>query len=230
MSGGTSAPPARPLGEALSGVTPPVSAPVYDQLVRLYEMLHAWKGAGIVGFRTPEDLARYYFREALLLQPLLPAPGPFLDIGSGGGTPALPLALAGDAHWTLLEPRRASGAFLDAAIESLGLAPRVRVNRQRLKDFLKSDAGRTETARFAGVTLRAVKLRAEEWSLLAGSLSPDVPVIWPTSRSARQRAELEQGLFEEEFVTAERGVVWIGRAGRDAVRPTGVSRETPGAA
>jgi hypothetical protein len=203
---------------------------VYERLVRLYDMLRAWKGTGIVGFRSPEDLARHYFREALLLQPFLPAAGPFLDIGSGGGTPALPLALAGEANWVLLEPRRAPAAFLDAATESLGVTPRVRVVRQRLKDFLKSDEGRAEAAGFAGVTLRAVKLRAEEWNLLAGGLSPAVPVIWPTSRSARERAALGQGLFDEELVAAERGIVWIGRPGKGAAGPAVVSRETPGAA
>ena len=202
---------AGPLDEALSGVEPPVSPAVHEQLVRLFQMLCAWKGAGIVGFRSPEDLARYYFREALLLGGLLPERGLFLDIGSGGGTPALPLAIAGGGDWILLEPRRASAAFLEMASDRLGLGARVRVIRQRLKDFLRSEAGQAELARVAAVTMRAVKLQAAEWTMLAAGIPAGAPVIWPTSRPARERAGLESGLFDEEIVPADRGIVWIGR-------------------
>lgn len=205
---------ADPLREALSGLEPPVSTAAHEQLARLLAMLRAWKGAGIVGFRSPEDLAGYYFREALSLRGLLPPPGPFLDIGSGGGTPALPLAVAGGADWVLLEPRRTSAAFLEMAIAELGLSARVQVVRQRLKDFVTSDAGRGRLARVAAVTMRAVKLQAREWNLLADTMPAGAPVIWPTSRPARERAELQGGLFDEEFVPAERGVVWVGRTRR----------------
>lgn len=208
---------ASPLSEALSGVEPSVSAAAYERLVRLFAMLRAWKGVGIVGFRSPEDLAGYYFREALALRSLFPAPGPFLDIGSGGGTPALPLAVAGGAEWVLLEPRRASAAFLEMAIAELGLTARVHVVRQRLKNFGSSEAGRERLARVSGVTMRAVRLQALEWNLLADGMPAGAPVIWPTSRPARERAELKDGLFDEEFVSAERGVVWVGRARRALV-------------
>ena len=214
MTAPAAARPTGPLPEALSGIEPPVSSAAYEQLAKLFSMLGAWKGAGIVGFRSPEDLARHYFREALHLRGLLPERGPFLDIGSGGGTPALPLALAGTAEWVLLEPRRASGAFLEMAIDGLGLTGRVHVVSQRLKEYLRSEAGRAGLARVSAVTMRAVKLQAAEWSLLAAGMPAGAPVIWPTSRPARERAELKVGLFDEELVTAERGVVWVGRPRR----------------
>lgn len=205
-----------PLNEALSGAEPPVSTAASEQLAGLFSMLRDWKGAGIVGFRSEEDLARYYFREALALRPLLPEAGPFLDIGSGGGTPALPLALAGGADWTLLEPRRASAAFLEMAVDKLGLTASVHVVRQRLKDFLSSEAGGARLAGVSAVTMRAVKLQAPEWNMLAAGMPTGAPVIWPTSRAARERAELRNGLFDEAFLSAERGVVWVGRTRRPA--------------
>ena len=211
MSDPEAAKSAGPLTEALSGIEPPVSVAVQERLGNLFQMLLAWKGAGIVGFRSPEDLARYYFREALLLDRLLPERGPFLDIGSGGGTPALPLAIAGGGNWTLLEPRQVSAAFLEMATDKLGLSTRVRVVRQRLKEFLRSESGRRELARVSAVTMRAVKLQAGEWAMLAAGMSAKAAVIWPTSRPARERAGLESGLFDEEFIPADRGIVWIGR-------------------
>ncbi|MDE2712519.1 MAG: class I SAM-dependent methyltransferase [Acidobacteriota bacterium] len=211
MSAPAGAASADPLTEALSGVEPPIPGEAREQLSRLFEMLCAWKGAGIVGFRSAEDLARHYFREALLLGRLLPARGPFLDIGSGGGTPALPLAIAAGGRWLLLEPRQVSAAFLEMAADSLGLGTRVRVVRQRLKQFLRSPTGLAELARVSAVTMRAVKLQPGEWAMLAAGMSAGTPVIWPTSRPARDRAELASDLFDEEFVPADRGVVWIGR-------------------
>ena len=199
------------LPEALSGVEPPVPQEALERLARLFEMVRAWKGAGIVGFRSAEDLAVHYFREALLLGRLLPERGPFLDIGSGGGTPALPLAIAGGGHWLLLEPRQVSAAFLEMAADKLGLSARVRVVRQRLKEFLSSPTGRAELGRVSAVTMRAVKLQRGEWAMLAAGMGAGAPVIWPTSRAARGRAALESGLFDEEFVPADRGVVWVGR-------------------
>ena len=212
MTEGAAVPSSGPLSATLSDIQPPLCVPVLEQLAQLFEMVRAWRGAGIVGFRSPEDLARYYFREALLLRTVLPERGPYLDIGSGGGTPALPLALACDSgEWILLEPRRGPAGFLEMATETLGLTPRVRVIRQRLKDFLKSETGRAELARVSAVTMRAVKLQTAEWKMLAGSMPPGAPVIWPTTRPARERAAIARGLFEEDFIPAERGVVWTGR-------------------
>lgn len=203
------------LSEALAGLDPPLPAPAQARLARLFEMLQAWKGAGIVGFRSPEDLARYYFQEAIQLRSVLPERGPYLDVGSGGGTPALPLALArGAGEWILLEPRQTAASFLEMAVEAFELTERVRVVRQRLKDFLKSGAGQEFMPGVSAVTLRAVKLQAAEWTGLAATLPDEAPVIWPTTREARQRATLPDGLFVEDFLPAERGVVWRGRPSR----------------
>ena len=210
------------LTTALSDLDPPIAPPVRDRLVKLFRLLDQWKGAGVVGFRTAEQVARFYFAEALQLRRFLGVDGPFLDVGSGGGTPALPLVLADEreTRWTLLEPRRLSAQFLELAAAELGVAHRVRVVRARLREFLDQDAGKKDVSRMAAVTLRAVRLSPQEWRGLAASLSGRATVIWPTSASARAAARMPKRAFSEDVVPAQRGIVWLGRPRRRQERPS----------
>lgn len=196
----------------------------------MFRLLLARSHLGITGFRSPEALAERFFREALDLRAFLPAVGPCLDIGSGGGTPALPLAAAaGTGDWVLVEARRLPCEFLREAVETMGLASRVRVHRGRFEDYLKQDEAPSVLGAVSAVTLRAVRLNEAEWRGLADRLSPSAVVLWPTSRAARGRSDLPDGLFEETEQAADRGIVWLGRPrrGRSGAGRTGdVSRET----
>ena len=213
------------LAEALAGLEPALEAAQETALVRLFGLLQERQGTGITGFNSSEALARHYFREALELRRFLPGRGPYLDVGSGGGTPALPLAAVAEGAWTLLEPRRQAAGFLDLAADSLGIASRVQVVRARLHNYLNNPAQRSSLGAVAAVTLRAVRLRAQEWKGLAAALSHEAVVIWLTSESARARADLPSGVYDEEIFPAERGVVWLGRPRRMA-NGDDVSRET----
>jgi 16S rRNA (guanine527-N7)-methyltransferase len=63
-----------------------------------------------------------------------------LDLGSGGGLPGLPLALARpDTSWILLDGGTSRAAFLEEAVEQLRLGDRVRVVASRAEE-----AGRGE--------------------------------------------------------------------------------------
>ncbi len=199
------------LESALAGAVPPVEEAAQASLARLLALLLEWREAGITGFASSEALVRGYFEEALALRAFLPPRGPYLDVGSGGGTPALPLAVvSGASEWTLLEPRRTAVGFLELAIENLGITDRVRVVRCRLKNFLSQPEEWNRMRKATAVTLRAVRLRKQEWKGLAQALRPEARVIWPTSQAARERADLPSGLYEERSVPVERGIVWIG--------------------
>ena len=171
------------------------------------------RGFGLTGFGSDAALAQGYFVEALALRAVLPRPpGRFVDVGSGGGTPALPLAAAWDSsEWTLVEPRKRAAEFLEIAVAALGMEGRVRVQRARLRNYLSTAEGVSEIGRAGAVTLRAVKLVAPEWRGLAASLAPEAIVVWPTTAPARAKALLPAGLFHETVIPAARGVVWIGR-------------------
>ena len=76
---------------------------------------------------------------------------PLIDVGSGNGLPGIPLALATNAEVTLLEPIKKRAAFLQTAIDALGVAGRVVASRAE-------DAGRDPSfrERYATATARAV--------------------------------------------------------------------------
>lgn len=75
---------------------------------------------------SPRDLPRLYdrhIRDSLRALPLVEAapPGPCVDVGSGAGFPGVPLAIASDRVWRLLEPRSKRAAFLEEAVRELQL-------------------------------------------------------------------------------------------------------------
>ena len=87
-----------------------------------------------------------------------------MDVGSGGGLPAIPLALLRpNDRFTLIEATGKKVAFLRTAIREMGLTDRVRVDHRRI--------GRPgeESGRFDVATSRAM-LAPGEWMALARHL------------------------------------------------------------
>lgn len=65
------------------------------------------------------------------------------DLGSGGGVPALPLALAfPGVEWVLVESAMRRAAFLRDAVERLGVSDRVAVVETRAEEIGRSAAAR----------------------------------------------------------------------------------------
>jgi 16S rRNA (guanine527-N7)-methyltransferase len=93
--------------------------------------------------------------DALTLLPYLPTgPHRLADVGSGGGVPGIPLAIARpDAQVLLIESTKKKAAFLRTAAEQLGLQ-NVRVTEQRAEDVGR--AGSPERDSFDVVIARAV--------------------------------------------------------------------------
>jgi 16S rRNA (guanine527-N7)-methyltransferase len=99
--------------------------PLARALARLCRLLDAWnQRLNLTGHRGPEMIAERLVLDALALATVFPvAPERLVDLGSGAGFPALPLALAHpDWSVTLVEAREKRHHFQRAAIRELGIA------------------------------------------------------------------------------------------------------------
>ena len=120
-------------------------------------LLLAWTVAvNLTAVREPVAAVRSLTLDALAAVPVLRAAGveAFLDLGSGGGLPGIPLAVALPARAALLVESVAKKArFLAAAVAVAGLTDRVSVAAGRA-ETLAADPGHRE--RWPAVTARAL--------------------------------------------------------------------------
>lgn len=136
--------------------------------------------------RTPEQLAEVLFADALVLtdEALVPRDARVLDVGSGAGAPAVPLALLRpDVSLVLVEPRRKRVAFLRTAVGSLDtLAGRVEVRELKLDPLAPTVVGSPFDVAMARATFApsvwlplALRLATRALVLTAAETPPDAP-------------------------------------------------------
>ena len=128
-------------------------------------LLFRWSGAvSLTAFRDGEEALAKGVLPSLEALPLLPAqPFRALDVGSGGGFPAVPLALARrDARWTLAEPSGRKCAFLREVSRTLGLPLEIR--EETAEVLLRRDEASFDLLTVRGVRLDRRRARALESS------------------------------------------------------------------
>jgi len=147
-------------------------SPPQQASLRAFEDL--LKGPGAVrGVVAKGDLTRLWPRHILdslrAVRCLVPQDATIVDVGSGGGLPGLPVAIASpDVTMTLLEPRESRVAFLEMAASSLGLR-NVTVVHGRAEDAsLLVDA----------CLARALANPVATWQLCAPLLKPGGRVLY----------------------------------------------------
>lgn len=97
-----------------------------ERLSRYLDVLAKWNRVyNLTAIRDRAHMESHHVRDALAVLPFLPDAGSLrvLDVGSGGGVPGIPLAIA-RPHWqiTLVDSNHKKVAFLTQAAIELGLS------------------------------------------------------------------------------------------------------------
>jgi 16S rRNA (guanine527-N7)-methyltransferase len=136
-----------------------------DALVRHATLLMTWNARiNLTGATSLEDLVAQHLPDSFALASRLPPDGPAsaIDVGSGGGLPALPLAVLRPLlKLRLIEPIAKKAAFLRTAVRELSLRERVTVVNAR--------AEKAGSSTF-DVAISRATLPPAEWMALGGHL------------------------------------------------------------
>jgi 16S rRNA (guanine527-N7)-methyltransferase len=175
-------------------------------------LLLAWTSAiNLTAIRQPAAVALAHVVDSLSAVALLRERGidRYLDLGSGGGYPGLPIAAALPAKRALLlEPVAKKAAFLSVATTAVGLDATVEAAAVRAEALAVDGRHR---GRWPAVTARAVTSLAELIELSFPLLAPGgVLIAW------------KRGDIAGELATAERALVALG-GGSMEVRPVEVA-------
>ena len=148
-----------------------IGDPLADRLASYYELLARWNRK--INLTSIENLDEAIDR--LLLEPLIASryvsssANLLMDVGSGGGSPAIPFKLAiPRLRLTMVEAKARKSAFLREAIRHLGLDD-VQVETARYEELL----ARPELHEAHDVvSLRAVRIEARVLTSLQAFLAP----------------------------------------------------------
>lgn len=101
----------------------PLAEAAQEKLVAYLELLSKWnKTYNLTAIRDPMQMISHHLLDSLAVLPHLPA-GALADVGSGGGLPGIPLAIAEPTRRiTLNDANHKKAAFLQQAVIELQLA------------------------------------------------------------------------------------------------------------
>jgi 16S rRNA (guanine(527)-N(7))-methyltransferase RsmG len=175
-----------------------VNGAIENYLTLLFKWNRAYR---LTAFETREEARSIGVEPSLALKDELPEGAEVLDVGSGGGFPAVPLALVRpDLHITCTEPSRGKAAFLREAKVHLGLNLEVEASPV---EWLLDGPSRT----WQVITVRGVNLRRGLLKRLIASLPPGgLLAIWSGGEREVHYAEWSRaaGLQVEERQLAAR--------------------------
>jgi 16S rRNA (guanine527-N7)-methyltransferase len=177
---------------------------------------------GLTAIRDPGEARRMLIDDALRAAPLVGREeGPIVDVGSGGGTPGIPLAVAlPDREFTLLEAERRKCDFLERWAAEL---PNLRVVRGRAEEQP------LETYGVAVAKALAPPPTAAEWCLPLVREGGAV-VLWVGPSVEHARVAAVAAKIDGRVEDSPPGLVLIRKIGPTPPgfpRRTGVARKRP---
>jgi 16S rRNA (guanine527-N7)-methyltransferase len=172
-------------------------------------VLEANRRFNLTGAKTPEELADHLV-DSLSLLPYIREP--YVDVGSGAGFPAVPIAIAAGFQVTMIEARAKKARFLESLLQTLGLRGRVVPERAEIAGHLPE-----LRERFASGTGRALGTAPTVAELVLPFLEIDGTAalqrggIHPRERTALDDAALMLGgqVTQEVLLTAERRLLIV---------------------
>ncbi len=146
-----------------------------ETLTVYYELLSRWnRRINLTALIDPDAAIDRLLLEPLSAAPHLPPLGRMLDVGSGGGSPAIPLRLVlPGLVLTMVEAKVRKAAFLREAVRHLNLDS-TSVLQARLEELV----GQADLkGKYDVVTVRAVRVDREVLKMLATFLSPEGTIV-----------------------------------------------------
>lgn len=158
------------------------SARTVDQLVEYLLLLERWNARmNLTALDRPDDAV-----DRLLVEPMLAAreipleATSLIDIGSGGGSPAIPLKVARpDLALTMVEAKTRKSVFLREVVRHLGLSG-CHVETVRFEQLLSRPSF---LEAMDVLSIRAVRVEVQELRTLQAFLAPGGQMLWFLSGS-----------------------------------------------
>ena len=153
------------LARGLMAMNTCVSQEQQEKLLAYLDLLYKWNRVySLTALKEDDQAVSHHLLDSLSILPFVPT-GNLLDVGSGGGTPGIPLAIARpELAVTLLDSNTKKAAFLRQAAIEVGLN-NIAVHSGRVEQY-HPDTG------FAAITSRAFAELADFVSLSKHLLAP----------------------------------------------------------
>ena len=171
------------LSAGLAAMGIDLDAVAQERLLAYLALLYKWNRTySLTALREQERAVSHHLLDSLAILPFVPA-GSLLDVGSGGGTPGIPLAIARpDLSVTLLDSNTKKAAFLQQAAIELGLQ-NISVHAGRVEQY-HPESG------FTAITSRAFAELADFVTLSAHLLAEGG--VWLAMKGVRPQGELDR--------------------------------------
>ena len=139
------------------------------RLLTYYDILARWNAKmNLTSLRDPDESIDRLLLEPVAAARYLTEGSPLMDLGSGGGSPAIPLALAlRSPKLVMVESKGRKAAFLREAARAVGLPSVIEAER-----FEELAAARRYTGVFPVVSIRAVRMDFKALSSAASFRAP----------------------------------------------------------
>ena len=154
------------LEQGLAAMALDLASAAQEKLLAYAALLYKWnKTFSLTAMREQDRAVSHHLLDSLAILPFVP-PGNLLDVGSGGGMPGIPLAIAcPDLQITLLDSNSKKAAFLQQAAIELAL-PNISVHCGRVEQYHPVLA-------FSSITSRAFSELADFVRLSEHLLAPE---------------------------------------------------------